>query len=149
MRIHYRTLYVPTVDLRTSKMKQRNTNCIPIDEITHTIHSVYIHNCKAELSSTVSLVYTQIQCSVSGTSKTKFFVADINIKCNGVHCMRAAGENFWKYIAYAYLHRHTRITWNRTSYAYVCWKHHVYTGNMFCVRKATMCNYLYRVSADA
>ena len=31
-----------------------------IDEITHTIHSVYIHNCKAELSSTVSLVYTQI-----------------------------------------------------------------------------------------
>ena len=94
MRIHYRTLYVPTVDLRTSKMKQRNTNCIPIDEMTHTIHSVYIHNCKAELSSTVSSVYTQIQCSVSGTSKTKFFVADINIKCNGVHCMRAAGENF-------------------------------------------------------
>ena len=40
------------------KMKQRNTNCIPIDEITHTIHSVYIH--KAELFSTVSLVYTQI-----------------------------------------------------------------------------------------
>ena len=37
-------------------------------------------------------VYTNT-CSVSGTSKTKFFVADINIKCNGVHCMRAAGEN--------------------------------------------------------
>ena len=82
-------------------------------------------------------VYTNT-CSVSGTSKTKFFVADINIKCNGVHCMRAAGENFWKYVVYAYLHRHTRITWNRTSYEYVCWKHHVYTGNMFCVRKATI-----------
>ena len=39
----YRTLYVSTVDLRTSKMKQRNTNCISIDEITHTIHSVYIN----------------------------------------------------------------------------------------------------------
>ena len=32
---------------------------------------------------------------------------------------------------------------------HMCWKHYVYTGNMFCVRKATMCNYLYRVSADA
>ena len=94
-------------------------------------------------------IHRYMQNTVSGTPKTKLFVADINIKCNGVHCMRAAGENFWKYIAYAYLHRHTRITWNRTSYAYVCWKHHVYTGNMFCVRKATMCNYLYRVSAEA
>ena len=59
-------------------MKQRNTNCIPIDEITHTIHSVYIHNCKAELSSTVSLVYTQIHV-VYREPRRRIFLSRISI----------------------------------------------------------------------
>ena len=65
--------------------------------------------------------------------------------------MRAAGENFWNpstlcmhiYIVIPESHgtvHHMHMCAGSTI---------VYTGNMFCVRKATMCNYLYRVSADA
>ena len=99
-------------------MKQRDTNCIPIDEITHTIHSVYIPNCKAELSSTVSLVYTQIHVVYREPRRRFFFfVADINKNAMVYIVCAPQAKFFWKYIVYAYLHRHTRITWNRTSYA--------------------------------
>ena len=73
---------VPTVDLRTPEeyeTTQHNVYTLTILHIPLTINSVYIH--ETELFSTVSFVYTQIQCYsvVCRERRRRFFLSRTSI----------------------------------------------------------------------
>ena len=127
------------------------TQCIHIDEITHTIHSVYIH--KAELFSTVSfniyIVHTQIHveyCIGNAEDETIcrwhqykmqwcILYARRRRKFLEVHCVCIFTSSYQN-------HMEPYII------CIICMQEAPCVHGPH-VRKATMCNYLYRVSADA